>query len=187
MKVLAISGSPRPASRTLRVTALVAELLRRDGASVDVWDLAIRPLPVADPAYHQDPAQHPDPTVGQLVEAADAADALILASPVYHNSYSGVLKNALDNLSIAQFRHKPVGLIAFGGGLSAIQVCDHLRIVARGLLAIAVPAQIVAVPTDFLPAVNGTQARYSAELVQRGRRVAGELTMFARSREEKVT
>src|SRR5215216_1030673 len=103
MNVLVLSGSPRPMSRTLLVAALLAQMLRRDGTDAALWDLATRPVPFADPSYHADPAANPDPVVSELVIQAEAADAFLLASPVYHNSFSGVLKNALDNLSIKQF------------------------------------------------------------------------------------
>ena len=74
---------------------------------------------------------------------------VVLASPVYHNSYSGVLKNCLDHLAIPQFLYKPVGLISHGAGLSAVQVCDHLRIVVRGLYGVALPRQLVTVKDDY--------------------------------------
>jgi NAD(P)H-dependent FMN reductase len=150
---------------------------------VDLWDLVARRLPSADPEFHKDPGSHPDAVVREFVEATTAADAIVLATPVYHNSYSGLLKNALDQLSIAQFRYKPVGLIAFGGGLSAVQACDHLRIVARGLLAVAVPTQIVAVSNDFVSREEGGIPSYRPELILRGRRMVDELMDFARLRE----
>lgn len=187
MNVLVLSGSPRPKSRTLLVSNLLALQLSRAGANPTVWDLAERPVPTADPKYHSDPTENPDPVVWDLVRKANAADAFILASPVYHNAYSGVLKNALDNLSIDQFHHKPVGLVAFGGSLTSVQVCDQLRIVVRGLLAIAVPAQIVAVGTDFAVTEDGKLRINNPDLVARAQRMIDELEQFsARARAERV-
>ena len=179
MRILVLSGSPRPRSRTLLVASMVAELLRRDRAEAMLWDLADRPLPFADPAYHASPHDHPDPGVRALVDIADRSDAFLLATPIYHNSYSGVLKNALDHLSIRQFHHKPVGLVAFGGSLSAVQACDHLRIVVRGLMGVAVPTQLVATPADLGAAADGRPRITSTELVRRGRRMAQEITLFS--------
>jgi azobenzene reductase len=179
MNVLVLSSSLQPLSRTLLTAAMVAEVLRRDGAEVTVWDLAARPLPFADPAYHADPRNHPDSVVGELVKTADMADAFLLATPIYHNSYSGVLKNALDHLSIRQFHHKPVGLIAFGGSMTAVQACDHLRIVVRGLMGVAVPTQLVATPADFGTGPQGRPRVASPELLRRARRMAQELKLFA--------
>jgi NAD(P)H-dependent FMN reductase len=180
MNVLVLSGSARHGSRTLLVAAMVAELLRRDGAVVTLWDLATRPVPFADPSYHADPRANANPVVTDLVRAADAADAFLLASPVYHNSFSGVLKNALDSLSIQQFEHKPVGLIAFGGSLAAVQVCDQLRIVVRGLLGLALPTQLVAVSADFGTGEAGRPRIDNPQLVRRARRMGREMRTFAR-------
>jgi NAD(P)H-dependent FMN reductase len=179
MKVLVLSGSPRPLSRTLLAAALVGEMLRRTGATPTVWDLAVRPLPFANPDYHSEPAANPVPVVNRFVREAAGADAFLLASPVYHNSFSGILKNALDTLSIAQLSHKPVGLIAFGSSLTAVQVCDQMRIVVRGLLGLAVPTQLVAVPSDFRADGDGPPRIGSPQLVRRARRMADEIQMFA--------
>lgn len=179
MRIMLLCGSPLPASRTLLVTALVAELLRREGAEIELWDLASRPLPSSDPAYHADPTAHPDPAVRELVGSASIADGFVLASPVYHNSYSGVLKNALDHLAIRQFHHKPVGLVAFGGSLTAVGVCDQLRIVVRGLLGVALPTQLVSVSADISSGEAGRPRIDNPELIRRGKRMVAELTKFA--------
>lgn len=178
MRILLLCGSPLPASRTLLVTALVAELLRREGTEVELWDLASRPVPTANPLYHTDPAANPDPPARELVSAAAAADGFVLASPVYHNSYSGVLKNALDHLAISQFHHKPVALVAFGGSLTAVQVCDQLRVVVRGLLGIALPTQLVAVCADISSDESGRPRIDNPELIRRGRRMVAEMIKF---------
>jgi azobenzene reductase len=180
MKLLVLSGSPRPLSRTLVAAALVGEMLRRrTGATPTVWDLAARPLPFANPDYHSEPAANPVPVVNRFVREAMDADAFLLASPVYHNSFSGVLKNALDTLSVEQLSHKPVGLIAFGGSLTAVQVCDQMRIVVRGLLGLAVPTQLVAVPSDFRADGDGPTRISNPQLMRRARRMADEIRMFA--------
>lgn len=77
------------------------------------------------------------------------ADAFVLGSPNYHNSYSGVLKNALDLLNMDIFRDKPVGLVGNSGGIRSTQPIDHLRIVVRGLMGVAIPIQIASCNSDF--------------------------------------
>jgi NAD(P)H-dependent FMN reductase len=103
------------------------------GAQITRWDLRKRPLPLADPRFHEHPERHPAPEVRAFVEATTAADALVLGSPVYHNSYAGVVKNAFDHLAIPQVARKPVGLLPNGGGAVSTQAVDHLRLVVRGL------------------------------------------------------
>ena len=58
------------------------------------------------------------------------------------------------------------------------QPCDHLRIVARGLLAVAIPTQVITLPSDFTFA----QGRYrltNEVLQERVVRLAEELIAYA--------
>ncbi len=84
-----------------------------------------------------------------LALAARSADAIVVASPLYHNSYSGVVKNALDHLSTGEFDGKPLGLIGHCGHLTNPQALDQLRVVARALGALAVPQQVFTTDADW--------------------------------------
>lgn len=180
MKILAVVGSVRTPSYTRAAVDAAVELLAEKGVDTTVWDLRDRPLPTADPEYHHDPREHPDPLVQELVVAADDASGFLLASPVYHNSYSGVLKNCLDHLAIPQFLHKPVGLISHGGTMSAVQVCDHMRIVVRGLYGIALPRQVVAVTADFGPDGESGYRLVNEMTLTRLRDFVDDFVLFAR-------
>lgn len=149
MRVLLLQGSMAQPSHTAAMIETVARLLERHGVEPEIWDLRYRPVPVVDAAYHRDPSQHPNPVVKSLVAKANAADGFVLGSPVYHNSYSGVLKNCLDNLTIRQFENKPVALCGNGGRRGSVQAVDHLRIVVRGLHAVAIPYQVVSMDSDY--------------------------------------
>jgi FMN reductase len=100
----------------------------------------------------------------------------VLASPIHHNSFSGVLKNALDHLAIPQFRYKPVALLSHGGNRST-QAVDQLRIVARGLYAVAIPAQVCTSKQDFMETTQG-YGLISEDIMERLVRLAGELMLF---------
>ncbi|WP_374215505.1 NADPH-dependent FMN reductase [Streptomyces sp. RKCA744] len=104
---------------------------------------------------HGRPEAYADPLARRLSPMAARADALVLATPTYHGSFSGVLKNALDHLAGHELRGKPVGLLAHGENLTAVQVCDALRTVVRALKGMAVPEQLVTVPGDFDRVGNG--------------------------------
>ncbi|WP_245410074.1 NADPH-dependent FMN reductase [Bartonella tribocorum] len=84
------------------------------GASLYWVDLRDTPLPRTDPDYHHQVEANPNAAVRQFVKTIAAADGIILASPLYQGSYSGGLKNALDNLAYNAFLNKPVGLISHG-------------------------------------------------------------------------
>nr|WP_256364623.1 NAD(P)H-dependent oxidoreductase [Bartonella sp. DB5-6] len=50
--------------------------------------------------------------VHAFVKTHAAADGAILSNPVYHEFYSGILKNALDNLDYDAFGDKAVGSLS---------------------------------------------------------------------------
>jgi NAD(P)H-dependent FMN reductase len=64
---------------------------------------------------------------------------------MYHGSYSGVLKNALDHCGFDEFEGKTVGLLGVAGGAFPITALEHLRSVCRALDAWVLPHQ-AAVP-----------------------------------------
>jgi azobenzene reductase len=157
--------------------AVVEAELDAHGACVCPWDLGTRPLPIADPAFHEDPTKLHEEPARTFVRLAQEADAFVLGCPVYHNSYTGVLKNALDTVAIAQFRDKPVGLASHGAHRNT-QAVDHLRIVARGLLGIAIPTQVCTSEEDFASRESDYRLT-SGEIAARVKRFAAELLTFA--------
>jgi len=70
-------------------------------------------------------------------------------TPTHHNSYSGLVKQALDHLPRTAFAGKPVALLATCGRQPTPQAVDHLRIVVRALHGTAIPAQVLATEGDF--------------------------------------
>jgi NAD(P)H-dependent FMN reductase len=177
-QILLISGSVRQYSYTYFLTEAIAEALRERGVTTSHWNLGKKPLPIADPAFHSNPTQHFDSTVRELVKIATVCDAFVFASPIYHNSYSGVLKNALDFLTINHFQNKPVGLLGHGGNRST-QAVDHLRIVVRGLLGVAIPTQICTAQQDYDEVGGNNYKLKSEDILQRIQRFTSELTVFA--------
>jgi FMN reductase len=76
------------------------------------------------PHFNPGPAG-PSPDQAELTEAVRRADGIILATPGYHGSLSGVVKNALDTLELTRnderpyFHGKPVGIIITADGAQA--------------------------------------------------------------------
>jgi NAD(P)H-dependent FMN reductase len=177
MKALLISGSSRSASHTRCLVGCVAMALAPRFDSTCIWDLTSDVLPRADPAFHANPLSHSDPVVREFAGAARDADALVLASPIYHNSYSGLLKSALDHLAISLCAYKPFGLLSHGSGRNT-QAVDHLRIVVRGLLGVAIPTQICTDDDDYRPTESGYELT-SVDILARLDRFANEITAMA--------
>ena len=71
------------------------------------------------------------------------ADAILIGTPEFHGSISGVLKTALDLLSKTEFRNKIVGIIGVAGGqLGAIDSLNCLRTICTSLHAWVLPQQV---------------------------------------------
>lgn len=179
-EVLVIAGSPRRGSYTRSLARRIGAALGARGARVATLDLQATPLPPMDPAVRARRPDHPDPAVVGLYRWAARVEAYVLASPTYHNSYSGVLKNAVDYLTIRDFRYRPVGLAAHGG--RSTQAVDHLRQVVRGLLGVAIPTQVCSAESDFSaePDAAGVYQVTDPDILARIERFADELLLFAR-------
>lgn len=123
------------------------------------------------------------PAARTLVDALRRADGVIVASPGYHGSISGLVKNALDytedmvNDSRVYFDGIPVGCIATGNGVQgAMTTIDALRAVTHALRGYPTPfaATVCVKPGLF---VNGD---CTDQAVERNLRLVGrQVTAFA--------
>jgi FMN reductase len=119
--IVGIGGTIRPGSSTERALAVALNAARLAGAETELLGGAfLARLPIFDP-------RPGGPTAEQLelARAVRAADGVIVASPGYHGSISGVIKNALDTLELTRddpapyFQGKPVGAIITADGWQA--------------------------------------------------------------------
>jgi azobenzene reductase len=146
MKIVIITGSNRRNSASTRMARFVGERLKTGGHSVDLWDLYTKPLPFYDPDEEIEPE-----SVVQLARAVTEADAVVLATPEYHGSLSGVLKNALDYLGEDQFEGKMVLCISSAGGAVGVSSLQHLQVIVRNVHGVNCPEWI---------SVGGEQRRF---------------------------
>jgi FMN reductase len=108
------------------------------GAEAKILDLRQMNLPFCSGGD-----DYPDyPDVVRLREAVQEADALILATPEYHGSISGVLKNTLDLMSFEQLSNKVTGLISVLGGQANSNALNDLRVIMRWVHGWVIPEQI---------------------------------------------
>lgn len=94
LKILGVGGSMRETSRSTLALKIILEGSKSFGAETRLLDLRKYPLPFYDPSRRDDTDEHNIPRIDQDV---NWADALILASPDYHGSMSGTIKNFLDH------------------------------------------------------------------------------------------
>jgi FMN reductase len=146
--VVGLGGTPRPGSSTERALALALRSAEARGARTRlIAGGFLERLPHFSPGLV-------DPSAEQLelVEAVGAADGIILATPGYHGSLSGLLKNALDTLELGRSRSRPY---FDGKAVGVIITADGGR--ATGTTLMAVRAIIHALrgwPTPFGAALN---------------------------------
>ncbi|MGW1887034.1 NADPH-dependent FMN reductase [Streptomyces sp. NPDC001970] len=118
-RLLAISGSPSATSRTALVLEHIVRRLSRAG--LDAAHLAVRDLPPAELlAGRTDHA-----ALRRALHDVEAADGLIIATPVYKASYTGLLKAFLDLLPQAGLAGKTVLPLATGGSPAHVLTIDY--------------------------------------------------------------
>ena len=158
IRVVGLGGTVRPHSSTeksLRVALAAATEL---GAETVLLGADALELPMYRPVPS---GQTMDARAAQFLDEIRRADALIIGSPGYHGSISGLVKNALD--WIEELREDPrpyldgmaVGCIATGAGWQAtMTTMSALRDVVHALRGW---------PTPLGATVNTTAATFAAD------------------------
>ena len=132
--VVGIGGSTRKGSSTEVVVQAVLDGLRREGAETRLYagdDLIL-------PMYEQSPSCA---DAGRLLVAdVRRADAIVIGSPGYHGTISGLMKNVLDYLeemsrdASPYLDHKAVGCVATAyGWQAAVNTLTTLRQIVHAL------------------------------------------------------
>ncbi|UOD32774.1 NADPH-dependent FMN reductase [Massilia violaceinigra] len=130
MSVLLLGGSPSVASSGARLLQHVGDKLTLHGHRCNT--LQVRDLP-AQALLH---ASFDDPAIVRATALLLDADAIVIATPVYKASYTGILKAFLDLLPQDGLDGKLVLPLATGGSQSHMLVLDYaLRPVLASLSA----------------------------------------------------
>jgi FMN reductase len=154
--IVVLSGNPRPHSRTLHLAeevgaALAARLAQPVPHTIDVAALGTRLLQPAD---------------GQVQDALDRlrrASVLVVATPTYKGTYTGVLKVLLDQLPPQALRDAAAVTVVTAGVPQQAEATErHLRELLTELAAVPVDPGLAVVEQDLANA--GTAA---AEYVTR--------------------
>lgn len=119
--VVAISGSPRSGSRTNILLEQALTSFADHGLATRLIDLSVLS---ADGLL----GRRQDPGVDEAVRSVTEADILLIGTPVYQATYTGLLKVFLDLLPKSSMRGAVVGLLATGGtSLHALAIDHGLR------------------------------------------------------------
>ena len=147
-RVVGIGGNLRRPSRTRALIEHIGtEATRHRDVSFELYDL-IDSGPGLGAAFTREALST---TAAAVVEAIESADALIVGTPVYKGSYTGLFKHLFDFVEIDALTNKPVALSATGGGQKHALVVEHqLRPLFGFFSALALPTAVYAADQDFV-------------------------------------
>jgi azobenzene reductase len=174
MKIAILLGSVRAGRKTHNIAYYVEKKLQERGFKTQMLDLASQPLPLMDERYGRTNA--PSNEIAEMGLHLKEADGILLVSPEYHGSFTGVLKNALDYYW-AEFARKPIGVIATGSGkMGGINASTQLQHVILSLGAYALPYKLL-VP-EIQHAFDEQQQPLREDVVKNTDRFLNEFTWF---------
>jgi len=148
--IVAIGGTTRASSSTARALEAALAATQRLGARTTLLTGAAIDFPNFEPD-----AGEPSPAVAHFIATIRDADAIVIGSPGYHGTLSGLVKNALDHVELTArddrpyFTGMPVGLIATAAGWqAAVTTLTGLRGIVHALRGWPTPIGITINSSD---------------------------------------
>lgn len=147
MKLVVVSaGLSVPSSTRLLADRLAAAVDRRTPVDIQVVELRDLAVEIA----HNFTNGFPGRSLAAALDAVTEADGLIVVTPVFSASYSGLFKSFFDVLDKDALTGKPVLIAATGGSARHSLVLDHaLRPLFAYLRAVVVPTGVYAASEDW--------------------------------------
>jgi len=167
-----ISASLNPNSNSRLLAHEARRVLEQDGLPVTFVDLREHPLPLCDGG-----AAYGHPNVARLRATVDAAQSIIIATPIYNYDGNAAVKNLIE-LSGKAWENKAVGFLCAAGGMasymSIMSLANSLMLDFRTLV---VPRFVYATDAAFTNAVltDPDQLRRVADLARTTARLGGFL------------
>jgi FMN reductase len=164
MKLVVISaGLSVPSSTRLLGDRLAAAAVGDTSAEMQVIELR----DLAEDIAHNFATGFPSLKLSAVFDDVKSADGLIVVTPVFSASYSGLFKSFFDVLDKDALAGKPVLIAATGGSARHSLVLEHaMRPLFSYLHAVVVPTSVYAASEDW-----GAEG-----LAERVQRAAGELS-----------
>ncbi|ONH34080.1 NADPH-dependent FMN reductase [Protofrankia sp. BMG5.30] len=166
-RIIVLSGNPRPGSRTLTVARALADRIR-DGLTADPAFGTATPEPAAESGDVDlallAPELFTDSTgaVASAVESVRGAGVLVVATPVYKATYTGLLKAFLDPLPSGALAGVVAIPVIVSGAPAHLPVTElHLRPLLAELGA-TVPVPAFSIIEARLPELDDETAAWSA-------------------------
>ncbi|MEV0324752.1 FMN reductase [Streptomyces sp. NPDC050658] len=150
MKLTVVSaGLSVPSSTRLLADRLAAATARHADVEIEIVELRDLAVEIA----HNYVTGFPGPALSAAADAVKGADGLIVVTPVFSASYSGLFKSFFDVLTVMDkdaLAGTPVLLAATGGTARHSLVLEHaLRPLFAYLRAMTVPTAVYAASEDW--------------------------------------
>ena len=124
LKVLGVGSSMRQDSFSTETLKIILNKVTKNGGDTRLLNLYSNPLPMYTAEYNEKLSG-----IKHAVELVNWADALVLATPDYHGSMAGSLKNFLDYFW-AEFAGKTFGYLC-SSHEKGLTVMDQMRTAIR--------------------------------------------------------
>ncbi|MBQ0139886.1 MAG: NADPH-dependent FMN reductase [Kurthia sp.] len=161
VKALLINGSNTVQSRLTGVQQEVESKLQQRGIGTEV--LYVHQLPAQDLIL----ANFASTAIVEAVEKVEKSDIIVLLTPIYKASFTGILKTFLDLLPQKAFVNKLIVPVAIGGSIGHLLAIDYaLKPVATALGATHI-TQTVYVVDQQVERLNGGHFAVEAQAVLR--------------------
>ncbi|MCX7521740.1 FMN reductase [Microbacterium sp. STN6] len=169
LRVVAVSGSLHAPSKT---SALVNEILAALSRQVDI-EPTLFELSEIGPQFAGALVREELPaSVEEVLRAIENADLLVVASPVYRASITGLFKHLFDFVGQYALMGKPVLLAATGGSDRHALIIEHqLRPLFGFFQALTLPLGVYASDADFTDYAVSSEALHERieTAISRGR------------------
>jgi FMN reductase len=154
--VVGFSGNiTRPSKTRSFVDHVVSSIAERANLAANVFDVEDLGRSFAAARWQRDL----DPGAADILRAIVDADILVVGSPTYKGSYTGLFKHFFDLVDPAALRGKPIVLTATGGGDRHALIVEHqLRPLFGFFEAFVLPTAIYASDRDFVDGVLSSEA-----------------------------
>jgi FMN reductase len=154
LKIVGLGGSLRAASYSTAALRAGLSIAADKGAITELLDLRELNLPVylPDAAIEEYPADA-QAAISRLVAAFRSADVMLWATPTYHGSMSGALKNAIDYMQLLArdpapyLQGRAVGLVSLAAPSPLANMADCVT----ELRAWLAPTRVTLTAQDFSP------------------------------------
>jgi FMN reductase len=147
ISVVGVSGSPIRPSRT---TALVEEVTRAFATSLGGVHTVVELAPLLGELGAGPFRNDIGPSAREALELVEAADLIVVGSPAYRATYTGLFKLFFDHVGQYALADKPVILTATGGSDRHALLVEHqMRPLFGFFQALTLPLGIFANEGDF--------------------------------------